>query len=503
IFMVPLYRSRALLTAYEYLEGRFGPETRALASLVFLSSRCMQLAIALGAPAVALSAIFGMPTTASLFLIGGLATLYTMVGGVAAAIWTDVKQMTVIIFGMLAVLVILLWDLLPHFSLSKLLEVAGAAGKLNAVAVVPDSTDFLPRSAVAAAAGIGLPSFWEQKYNLWSGLFGGFFLHLAYFGCDFSQAQRILTSKNKHDSRFALLLSAFVKVPMQTLILSVGVLIWLFYAVHGSPMLFKPEHLDAAKTPQYAAQVAAAQQQYDAAQARRRERMQALAALPGGPTSDPALLHDYQAAVAEVAGIRKQARELFAVGATAEERKSSADDTNFVFVRYILDNLPHALLGLVIAAIFAAAMASSSAELNALSAAAVNDGYKRWIARGKSEAHYVLVGRLATLAFGMFASSVGMFMLGGGSLIENINIMGSFFYGSLLGVFALAMLVRRARRWAGAIGLVAGMATVAVVHNTLKIEFLWYNVVGCLAVLVVGILVSCFERAPRPSATAS
>jgi Na+/proline symporter len=461
---------------------------------VFVASRSLQMAIALGAPAVALSVMFHTPTTVSLFLVGGLATIYTMVGGVSAAIWTDVKQMAVILGGMVLVLGILLYELLPHLSFGQLLTVAGAAGKLDAVSTVPASLDFVPRTVADAAANVGAPSFWEQKYNLWSGLCGGFFLHLAYFGCDFSQAQRILTSRTQHESRYALLLSAFAKVPMQALILFVGVLIWIFYSINGSPLLFKPEHRDLAKEPAYAARVADAQTRYDAAQLRRRELMLRLAAVPGGPEAEPALLHDYQAAVGDVAAIRKSTRELFGEGIEDKDKRDRAvDDTNFVFTQFILDHLPHAVLGLIIAAIFAASMASSSAELNALSAATVSDIYKRWFVRGRSDRHYVFVGRITTLAFGMFAAGMGTLLLGGGSLIEKVNVMGSYFYGPLLGVFALALLVRRAGRIAGVVGLLAGGGTVALVRLTLKVEFLWYNVIGCLGVLLVGFAISRFE----------
>jgi Na+/proline symporter len=491
IFMVPMYRSRALLTAYEYLEGRFGPVARALASLVFLTSRCLQMGISLFTAAVVLSAMLDWPIWSAVAVIAALATLYTVVAGVVGVVWTDVRQMVVIGIGLVAVLVILLTDLLPQFSFERILELCGAAGKLNPVSVVPEHDAFVPRTLTAFEAGTGTPSFWEQKYNLWAGLFGGLFLHMAYFGCDFSQAQRMLTSPTMHESRLALLLSAFAKVPMQACILFLGVLIWLFYAVEGGPMLFRPDHVRAAQQPEYAAQVADVQRRYDEATTRRRDLLRELAAAPHPVAADPRLAA-YRTAVADVARLRAEARTVFGPA-------DKNDDINFVFCRFAFDHLPPVVLGLVIAAIFAAAIASSAAEMNALSAATIVDFYRRWIARRGSERHYVLAGRVATLVWGTFAAFSALALAGPGSVIERINTVGSFFYGSLLGIFALAALVRRAGPWAGALGLCCGMATVLTVHLTLKVEFLWYNVIGCVAVLASGWLVSRFEPPRVPA----
>src|SRR5262249_32619186 len=320
------------------------------------------------------------------------------------------------------------------------LEGCGAGGKLSPVSVQPHSLEsagiaaFVPRTLTAVAAGTGTESFWEQKYNLWAGLFGGMFLHMAYFGCDFSQAQRMLTSPTMHESRLALLLSAFAKVPMQAAILFLGVLIWLFYAVEGGPMLFRPEQVRAAQQPQIAATMAVVRQRYDEATSRRRDLLLQLAAAPGPVTAAPQL-RDYQTAVADAARIRKEARQL--VGDPRDN-----DDINFIFCRFAFDHLPPIVLGLVIAAIFAAAIASSAAEMNALSAATIVDFYRRWIARRRDERHYVLAGRIATLLWGAFAAASAIAFAGPGSVIERINTIGSFFYGSLLRLFALAPLRR-------------------------------------------------------------
>lgn len=498
IFLVPLFRSRAILTPYEYLEERFGPATRTLASLIFLGSRCLALGVVIYAPAVALSAMLGLPTWEAVLVIGGLTTLYTMVGGVSAVIWTDVKQMAVILLGLGAILFFLLRDLLPHFGPGQLLDLAGAAGKLNACDLVPEHGALLPRTHAEAAANAGTPSFWEVEYNVWSGLFGGLFLHLAYFGCDHSQAQRLLTSKDVRSSRLSLLLSAFTKVPMQALVLGIGVLIWLFQAQHGQPLLNKTVHRQRAADSAVAASLQPLEQRFERATAARAALMAQLAALPGGPRSDPQALRAYQDTVREIAAIRAEARLLVARSIDPNAGRRDADDTNDVFCRFLFDSIPPVLLGLIIAAIFAAAMSSIDSTLNALSAATVVDLWRRWLAPRATEAQALRVGRAATFLWGALATLLALFFAGGGSVIEQINRFGSFFYGSLLGVFALALFVPAARARAGALGLLGGMASVLCVHFTWKVHFLWYNVIGCIGVLVVGTLAIALE--PRRGA---
>lgn len=499
IFLVPFYRSRAVLTPYELLEDRFGPVTRTLASLIFLCSRCLALGAVIYAPAVALSAMIGLQTWESVVVIGVLTTGYTVVGGVSAVIWTDVKQMTVILLGLLLVLFFLLRDLLPVFDLGQLLDLAGAAGKLNALEVEPEHLGLWPRTHEAIAAGAGAPSFWEEKYNLWSGLFGGLFLHLSYFGCDHSQAQRLLTSKDTGASRKSLLMSAFAKVPMQAFVLLLGVLMWLFYSVHGQPLLYKTTQVERAASAELAPAVQQIEVRFAAALQTRKECMVELAALPGGPTSEPDVLARYQASVRNVQAIRKEARMLVGGAVDANGKPVDAPDTNDIFCRFILDQMPPILLGLIIAAIFAAAMSSIDSVLNALSGATVVDVYRRWIRPRCSEAHALRVGRITTLLWGCVATYMALFFAGGGSIVEQINKIGSFFYGSLLGIFALALFVPRAGALAGALGLVGGMASVIAVHFTWKVEFLWYNVIGCVGVLAVGGIVALFERRGAPT----
>lgn len=495
IFLVPYYRSKNVLTPYQLLEERFGPMSRTLASLIFLCSRCLALGAVIYAPSVALSAILGIDTMVAVFLIGGLTTAYTMLGGVSAVIWTDVKQMTVILVGLCIVFVMLLVDLMPQFgSLGTMLDVAGAADKLGALEIEPAHDTMTPRTHAQIAAGEGAPSFWEETYNVWAGLFGGLFLHLSYFGCDNSQAQRLLTSADASQSKKSLLMSAFAKVPMQGFILLIGVLMWLFYATNQQPMLFKPDHVVAAESQELAPQVAQLQQRFDAAHAERKAAMLALAEVDGPVTESPEALQRYQQAVQQVDAVRVEARTL--VGGKTDDAGNKKDDkdTNNIFCRYILDQMPPILLGLIIAAIFAAAMSSIDSVLNALSGATVVDIYRRWIRTDATDRQSLRVGKFVTLFWGVVATFTALFFAGGGSIIEMINKVGSWFYGSLLGIFVMALFMRRAGDLAGALGLCGGMGAVVLVHNVWKVQYLWYNVVGLVGVLVVGGLTALFVR---------
>lgn len=495
MFLVPYYRSRNVLTPYQLLEERFGPASRLLASIIFLCSRCLALGIVIYAPSVALSAVLGIRTEAAVLVIGTLTTSYTMLGGVSAVIWTDVKQMSVILVGLGIVFVMLLVDLLPQFgSFGKMLEVAGAADKLGALELTPASTEFWPRSQSEFAAGTGVKSFWEDKYNVWSGVFGGLFLHLSYFGCDNSQAQRLLTSRDEGQSKKSLLMSAFAKVPMQGFILLIGVMLWMFHATYQQPMLFKPDHVAAAQQEQYAPQIAELQVQFDTAFAERKASMLALSKLPGEASEHPEAISRYRLAINNADSIRKQARMVVTDKVDANGKPKDDKDTNNIFCHYILENLPPFLLGLIIAAIFAAAMSSIDSVLNALSGATIIDIYRRWLRPNCDDAHAVRAGKVVTVFWGVVATITALYFDGVGSIIEVINRVGSWFYGSLLGIFVMALFMRRAGDLAGALGLLGGMGAVLLVHMTVKVEFLWYNVVGLVGVLIVGFVTSLFVK---------
>lgn len=486
IFLVPVLRRNPILTAYEYLEGRFGPATRSLASVIFLVSRCLAFGVVIYAPAVVLSAMTGVNPTWTTIFIGLLTTTYTMLGGVKAVVSTDVKQMTVIIGGLLVCCGVLLFRLMSEMDFLDILRLTGASGKLNAVEPVPASWDLIPNWKYADTA---LRSFWEDSYNIWSGLFGGIFLMLAYFGCDQSQVQRILTNPTADESRKTLLLSAFAKVPMQVLVLFIGALLFLFNVLGHPPLLFNPDHRLAAQLEENAPRIESIEQEYEGALERRRELALALAATHQPPLESPDLLAQYQDSTRQVSHLRSQARTELGVGT----------DTNFIFPHFMLRELPPLLVGLLVAAVFAAAMSSADSALNSLTSSTIVDLYKRWLRPDIGEAQALRASRITTAFWGIAATAAALQFQGSGSVIELVNRVGSYFYGSLLGVFILALFCKRAGPYASFVGMLGGMATVLVVNQTLRFEFLWYNIIGCLGVLVVGWIVSRFEDgAPSP-----
>ncbi len=462
VTVVPFFTRARVYTAYEYLERRFDARTRSLASLLFLIGRAASLGVTLAAPAVVMSAILGWTLPVTVLAICVPMIVYTTLGGVQAVAWTDVKQMFTVVFGMLAAVVILLSGILQHVGFGEALRLAGATGRLHAV-------DF----------NVNL----TERYTFWSGMIGGLFLMLSYFGCDQSQVQRYLAAKSADEARQSLMMSAYVKIPLQLLILGTGVLVFLYYLFQPPPMLFNRVYDDRVAQSAYAADYAALQRRFDLAVTDRR------AAAERGDR-DGFLASDLQA------------KDLRAK-ATALVKQASGDqnynDANYIFPTFITTRMPVGLVGLMIAAIFVAAMSASGGELNSLATATIIDFYRRYFVTTASERHYVLVSKLATALWGLFACVVAMQAAGQGSLIEVVNRYGSFVYGSLLGVFILAILTRRATALGAFVGLIAGMAAVLTVAIQLPwIEFLWHNLIGAVVVVVVGMAVSYAQPAPAP-----
>ncbi len=460
VTVVPFFHRARVFTAYEYLEKRFDVKVRTLTSFFFLISRGLGVGTIISAPAIVLSIVFGWNLIATIFAIGMSTTVYTVFGGVQAVTWTDVKQMLVIFFGLGVCLVVIMWSFPPGVTLTDGLHLAGTLGKLNTV----DTTFNL-----------------QEKYTIWSGLIGGLFLMLGYFGCDQSQVQRFLTSKSVDEGRVSLLMSAFLKIPMQFFILLTGILVFVFYQFTAPPIVFNSaEVAKAGQHPQFQQIV----QRYEAAHSARRD-----AATAFSNDRMPEARDAYVAADKEFNESRKEAVAF--VRATSDK---SFNDVNYVFPTFILENMPMGVIGLMIAAIFAAAMSSISAELNALATATTIDFYRRLFAPEATDGHYVAVGRISTFIWGIFACIVAIFATNLGSLIEVVNKFGSFFYGSLLGVFVLAFVVKRARARGAFFGLLFGIASVWIASWYTNIEFLWFNVIGCLVTVIFGYLISLTVR---------
>jgi len=459
---VPFFYRARVFTAYEYLEQRFDARTRTLTSFFFLLSRGLGVGVIIAAPSVILSIVLGWDEVITIFVIGLSTTAYTMLGGVQAVTWTDVKQMVIIFAGLGFCVYEILTNLPAGISLSDSLHLAGAAGKLQTI-------DF---------------SFdLSERYTIWSGMIAALFLFLSYFGCDQSQVQRYLSARSVDEGRTSLLMSAFLKIPVQFLILLIGVLIFVFYQFQAPPMIFN--EVDGAR----AAATRPVEHQQLEREFRDLHEDRRIAALNFiNPQID-----DYDAArsnyiASDVAYLDKRREATEFVRETNADR--SFNDVNYVFPVFVIQNMPIGVIGLIIAAILAAAMSSVAAELNSLATASTMDFYKRHFRTSGTEQGLVNFGRFATLIWGVFACIVATFATNLGSLIEVVNTFGSFFYGSLLGVFVLAFAVPAARSAGAFYGLLFGMVSVWVASAFTDIAFLWFNVVGCLVTVAAGYVIS-------------
>lgn len=453
VTIVPFLHGAKVYTAYEYLERRFNPATRSLTSFLFLLSRGMSCGTIIAAPSVVFSAILGVDLWISVLLMGVPTIAYTVIGGVGAVTWADVKQMFVIVAAVLAIVVVIIAQLpLP---IDDALRLAGATGRLQ-------TFDF---------------SFsFTNTYTFWSGIIGGTFLMLSYFGTDQSQVQRYLAAKSVDEARSSLLMSAYWKIPLQALILLLGVGVFLFYVFKPAPLLFNPTQDRAARVAA-PAEFAQLDAKYATATASRQQAAE---------SRDAAA---FAAADREVVAVRTEA-----LAAAQKALNQPTRDVNYIIPRFVLDHLPIGLAGLFLAAILAAAMSSIAAELNSLATATTVDFYRRWVNPDAGDAQSLRIGKLSTMLWGVFACVVALYAATLGSLIEVVNRFGSFFYGSILGVFLLAM-IPRARGIGAFIGLLAGMGSVAAVtFGAPSISFLWHNVIGAVAVVVVGLTISLFEK---------
>ena len=467
--LVPFFHKAKVYTAYEYLEQRFDAKTRAFTSLLFLLSRSMSLGVVISAPAVVLSVVMGISVTNTVLLIALPTAVYTMFGGVQAITWTDVKQMVLIVFCLVATIVVLIQALPSEVSIPQALQLAGATGRLQTFDFTFDLT---------------------KQYTFWSGTIAALFLFCSYFGTDQSQVQRYLAAKSVDAARASLMMSAYWKIPLQALVLLVGVFIYLFYLFTPSPMLFNRVHDRELRDGPRAAEYQAMEQRFEAAAAARRSAGLALARTEAGGNAERAAADaDFKSREAEVRTVRNDALALVR-SATGD---ASYSDVNYVFPTFITTYMPVGLVGLLIAAIIAAAMSTIAAEMASLSTATVIDFYRRFVRREAEDRHFLLVSRVATGCWGVLASVVAVYAAELGSLIEVVNRFGSFFYGSILGVFILAVAFRGATGNGAFVGLIAGMASVAWAASFTDVAVLWHNVIGAVAVVVVGMAVSAAD----------
>jgi solute:Na+ symporter, SSS family len=445
---VPIYQRLKVYTAYEYLGQRFDQKTRFLGAFLFLVQRGLAAGITIYAPAIILSALLGWQLNLTIWLAGGLAVAYTVFGGTKIVSITQRYQMIIILVGMALAFIIAVFRLPNDLSFGHALTLAGRMGKLQAVDFSLDP---------------------DKRYTFWSGILGGFFLALSYFGADQSQVQRYLAGGSLAASRFGLLFNAIVKVPMQFLILLLGAMVFLFYQFEKPPIYFNQPAYQRAVASGYGPQLNGLQEKFDEVFVRKRDAIRKLA-----PSSE---LHELDA---QARDLRDQTKKILERAGASPKSK----DSDYVFITFVLNHLPHGVVGLLVAVILCATMSATAATLNALGSATAIDFYRPLLRPNEGDHHYVVATQFLTALWGLIAIAVASFANLVENLIEAGNILGSVFYGSILGLFLVAFFLRHVKGSAVFFAALLAQALVLVSFFTLPIGYLWYNLIGCAAVIL-------------------
>lgn len=462
VAFVPIFHRLKVYTAYEYLEQRFDLKTRTLTSFLFLIQRGLSTGISIYAPSIILSSLMGWNIYYTNIFMGGLLIIYTMYGGTKAVSYTQSLQLGVIFAGMFLAGWMVMHLLPEGIGFSEALHVSGKMGRLNVIV-----TDF----------------DWKDRYNIWSGVIGGFFLALSYFGTDQSQVGRYLTARTLGESRMGLLMNGFVKVPMQFLIMLIGALVFVFYLYFRAPISFNRLQIDKVHRSEYAPQMAALEKRFDTVSSIKQAHVKALAAAL--KTTDNAVIEQEKAALEAAQSATQQLRDSAMMLVKKVDPAAETSDTNYIFLHFVVNNLPRGLVGLLIAIIFLAAWGSIAAALNSLASTTMVDFYQRMVNRDASDVQYLRMSKLWTLIWGVFSIAVAQFATGLGSLIEAVNILGSLFYGTILGIFVVAFAMKKVKGNAVFWGAVITELCVIIVYRLEIVSFLWLNVIGCLLVMLI------------------
>lgn len=462
---IPIYHRLKVYTAYEYLESRFDLKTRTLTALLFLIQRGLAAGITIFAPSIILSAVLGWNLITLNIIIGSLVVIYTVSGGTKAVSVTQKQQMGVIFLGLIIAFVLIVNDLPQDITFSNALEIAAANEKLNVL-------DF---------------SFeWDNRYTFWSGLIGGTFLALSYFGTDQSQVQRYLSASSLKESQMGLIFNGFLKVPMQFFILLIGVMMFVFYQFNASPLNFNPAGEKEVLNSEYADEYRQLQQELEK---NRQEKVQLNYALIN--TEDKAPIRQ------EIQHLNKKEDNLRAEGVKLidkTEKDVETNDKDYVFIHFILNNLPKGLIGLLLAVILSAAMSSTASELNSLASTTTIDLYKRNVSSDKSDQHFLNASRLFTLIWGILAVIIACTADLFDNLIQLVNIIGSIFYGNVLGIFLLAFFVKFVRSNSTFIAAIITQTIVVIGWWNDWMPYLWLNMFGCALVMSIAILIEVLSN---------
>ena len=481
ITFVPVFYRLKLFTAYEFLEKRFDGKTRVFTSMMFLFQRGISTGLSISAPSIILSSLLGWNILWTNILMGGLLMIYTFTGGAKAVAYTQQVQIIIVFSGMLIVGYMVVHLLPGKMGLSDALHIGGKAGKLNVITSGRNESGFQ----------------WDDRYNIWSGIIGGFFLALSYFGTDQSQVGRYLTARTTRESRLSLLLNGLVKIPMQFGILLLGVLVFSFYQFTREPLFFNQSQLDLLAKTKYADSLKIVLKDYEALQKEKVAQMN-----PAGESQAESRMR--QGLTMEYAQKKQfQFKSIIQRWLKDKDVRGDPNDTNYIFLRFVVDNLPKGLIGLLIAVIFLSAWGSIAASLNSLSSATMNDMHKRWIKKPLSPEMEFLYSQLYTLLWGIFCVVTAQLLYNiGNSLIEAVNVLGSLFYGVTLGIFLVAFYFKSIK--ANAVFISAVIVELFILstpllvqHGVLSISFLWLNLIGALGVVLLSFAVQGLINARR------
>jgi SSS family transporter len=469
IFFLPIFHKLKVFTAYEFLEQRFDLKTRSLTALLFLTQRGLAAGLTIYAPSIVLSSLLGWNIYLTNIFMGGLVITYTMSGGTKAVSYTQLQQLLVIFIGMfLAGFMVV--KLLPEgVGIVDALHVAGKMGKTNVI-----TTDFS----------------WNDRYNIWSGLIGGFFLSLSYFGTDQSQVGRYLTGKSIAQSRQGLLMNGILKIPMQFLILMIGALLFSFYQFNAAPVFFNSKQVEKVSRSPEANSFKEIESRYQAVVSEKKKYSSDL--LNGLKAEDDDQITAAQASLSMLDEQSKSLRDEAIAVIKKADPAADTNDTNYIFLNFVLNYLPKGLVGLLIAVVFCASWNSTSAELNALASTTIVDIYKRSVNEKGTQQEYVAASKIATLGWGIFAIAVAELANKLGSLIEAVNILGSLFYGNILGIFLIAFFLKRVKGTAVFIAAIITEAVIIFLYLTNAVAFLWLNLIGCGVVMGIAVLLQIF-----------
>ncbi|MCY1001183.1 sodium:solute symporter [Myxococcus sp. MISCRS1] len=476
---VPIYYRLNVITAYQYLESRFDLKTRLFGAFLFLVQRGLAAGITIYAPSIILSTILGWALEPTVVAMGALVILYTVTGGSTAVSQTQKQQMVVMMGGMVVAALVILWRLPSHVSFGDAVDVAGAFGRMNVV-----SFDFNV----------------QDRYNFWSGLTGGFFLALSYFGTDQSQVGRYLTGRSITESRLGLLFNGVLKIPMQFLILFVGILVFVFYQFSTPPLLFNETLGERMRGSGQAAEYAALETKWEEVQSSKRAQVERYLSAED-EASRTGVREALRAAAGEASQVRKDAKALVTRALPGAETK----DSDYIFIGFVKQWLPSGLFGLLIAVILSAAMSSIASELTALGATTTVDFYRRVFRPEASDRHVLIASKLFTVFWGLVAVGFATFASLLDNLIQAVNILGSIFYGTVLGIFLVAFFLKFVRGHAVFAAAVISQATVIGLFMLSDIGYLWYNVIGCALVVALSLVAQSVlprgpEAAPAPGA---